>query len=215
MAYNMNVGITIFGSSLLTEWNFNEIIAEFKQFIETNSEFSLNIKTTNNLPLSNYEITYWSSEIPPCYFMYWGTLSYNNRLKIPSNVQINIVPYHYNNMNPICWTAGTWDSGLYPWIPWISQPFGYTYTPFPPWIYHATQDMVHEWIHALDALLSKLGFPEFPANHNIHDCELLGYKIENGWADCYKYYLSTITPQMYQAIEADSCRRPTCFFGLA
>jgi len=96
-------------------------------------------------------------------------------LKIPNNVQVNIVPYYYNSLLPICWTAGTWgsDYGMYG-KPWVSQSFGYEYTPFPPWNYHAAHDMVHEWFHALDDILIKLGFPEFPAGHDIHDCDIMG-----------------------------------------
>jgi len=206
MAYQMDVGITIFGSSPYPEWDYDAIILEYKQFIENNSKFSLNL-TINKYPaLANGEIGYWSGENPPCYFMGWWDLFNNTQLKIPNNVQVNIVPYYYNSVVPICWTAGTWgsDYGMYG-KPWVSQPFGYGYTSFPPWNYHAAHDMVHEWFHALDDILIKLGFPEFPAGHDIHDCDSMGYIIENGWADCYKYYLSTITDQMYQAIQSIAC----------
>ena len=209
----MNIGITTFGYSELPEWNFDDIIMEYKQFIESNSKFSLNLIINTYPSLSNNEIGYWNELIPPCYFMGPWTLYYETKLKIPDNVQVNIVPYHYNYLLPICWTAGAWggDYGLYG-KPWISQPFGYSYTQFPPWNYHAAHDMVHEWFHALDDILIKLGFPQFPNNREIHDCENLGYIIENGWADCYKYYLSTITDQMYQAIENNnpSCAEPRC-----
>jgi len=212
MTYEMDIGITIFGESALPEWNFDNIILEYKQFIESNSEFYLNLKINKYFPLSNNEIGYWSELTPPCYFMGSWNLLESTKLKIPNDVQINIVPYYHNSLTPICWTAGTWGGNweLYG-KPFISQPFGYSYNQFPPWTYHAAHDMVHEWFHALDILLIELGFPEFPANHNIHDCDNMGYIIENGWSDCYKYYLSTITTQMYQAIENNNnCQKPIC-----
>lgn len=215
MTYKMNVGITIFGDSTLPEWDFNAIIQEYKQFIENNSQFSLNLKINKYPLLTNTEIYYWSELVPPCYFMGWWSLTYNTQLKIPNDVQVNIVPYYYNSLTPICWTAGTWgsDYALHG-KPWISQPFGYTYTSFPPWTYHAAHDMVHEWFHALDDILIKLGFPEFPSYHDIHDCDKMGYIIKNGWTDCYKYYLSTLTTQMYQAIENNNCQKPTCSLNI-
>ena len=216
MTYQLDIGITIFGQSEsgLPEWNYDAITTEFKQFVESNSEFSLNLIINKYPPLANNEIGFWEQD--QCYFMAWWDLSTTNTERIPKNVQMNIVPYHYNSLLPICWQAGTWggDSGLYG-IPWISQPFGYGgFSSFPPWNYHAAHDMVHEWLHALDDVFLKLGFPEFPASHDIHDCEALGYKIENGWADCYKYFLSTITDQMYQAIQSTPCPQPDCNYEL-
>jgi len=64
MTYQMNVGITIFGSSLYPEWDYDAIILEYKQFIENNSKFSLNLIINKYPALANGEIGYWSGEIP-------------------------------------------------------------------------------------------------------------------------------------------------------
>jgi hypothetical protein len=57
--------------------------------------------------------------------------------------------------------------------------------------------MTHEWLNSLDIVFNSIGYPNFPSPEI---CDTFGFTIENGWQDCYKYYFSLITQQMYQAL---------------
>lgn len=198
----MNIGLTVFGAT--PQYPSDEIMLEYKQYVEQNSKFKLNITYNKYPPLQQSEIGYWSQQNPPCYFVSPWSLSPETKAKIPNNVKCNIVAWDTQGAN-ICWAGGTWgpDHGLHG-ISFVSIPFGWAPAePWGPWKYTYSQAYVHEWLHAVDIILNILGYPDVPS---ADECGKYGYDGTNdsGWANCYKFMLSTITDEMYAAI-SDEC----------
>lgn len=197
--YTMNIGITVFGSS--PNFPVDNIIQEWKTFIETYSNIKLNLVINKYTSLPDSDIWFWASGIgnsQPCYLMNPFALSAGTVQKFPTNVQVNIAFYYYNGLTPICLLGGTYDAGLNG-KPFVAIPFGeyLAQNDFPPWVYHSAQVMMHELLNSLDYIYNSIGYPNFPSPEV---CNTFGFTIANGWQDCYKYYFSLITQQMYQAL---------------
>lgn len=203
MVYTISIGITLFGNSIESEWIYSDIVNEFKEFIEANSQFKLNIVSNQYPSLQSSDIGYWDTQNPPCYFVSPQSLTQASIDKLPFNVGSNIVLYDYINLSPVCWGGGTYpkEYGI-DGVPFIAIPLNFgNNTPFYPWKRSGSQILVHEWLHALDDIFLGLGYPGFISSD---ECDTMGYTSINGWQDCYKRLLSEITIPMYQAISGST-----------
>lgn len=214
MTYRTTVGITVFGQPF--GYSASALISEFKTFIEANSQFEIVTVTQDIQPvLSDSEFFSWDCGtgvggtcFPSCttcyYFPTPWSLSDTNKQKLPKDVQCNIILYDYKNIPP-AFGGGMFngDVGINN-VPFIAIPLGaWPWADLPPcggWNIAQTGALVHEWLHAIEWIFSKIGYSSFS---NTDKCGDYGFTDSNDpcWTNCYKYILSLVTDPMYTALE--------------
>lgn len=196
----MNVGVLAFGTpSWYPSSAVDNMIAEYKSFVQNNSLIDLNLTVRKYSALADDEFQQWGS----CYFPAPWKLYQSTKDKFPTNQQSNIVLFDWKN-KPLCWGGGAWGGNVgingvpicfVPLGPWSNE-----LSPWGPWTLSKSQTLVHEWLHNLDMIFERLGYPLFESSD---ECERYGYSEENdpGWVNCYKSFLNQITEPMYRAID--------------
>lgn len=215
----MKIGVTIFGEP--SGYPTNAIIAEYKNFIEANSNLTLDLTVSRHEALSQSEL--YSGDGGLTWYIDVAFLTTIHRTYIPTDVQVNILLYNWLNLTPshggLTW-GGYGDptgnnipiSTFHMGAPGQSSPDG-------PWTYQLANAMTHEFLHALggapgdpgdSSILSILGFSNFI---DIDSCCFYGFNGFNwtpagcpppndpGWQNCMRFFLGQITPSMYTALE--------------
>jgi len=203
MSYKILVGITVFGEPI--GYSADALIEEYKQFIEANTQFILNIVVNKYSALADDEFVV--NNTTNCKYPAPWLLHSDTKLKLPMDVQINMILYDYKGYTP-CYGGGTWggDVGING-VPFIIVPLGaFPATDNLPscvnsictWKRSLSQVLVHEWIHGVNWLLTQKGFM-IPS---IDNCIDYGYTGNNdpGWQKCMKYILSQINVPMYESV---------------
>lgn len=201
--YPINIGMLIFGKTY-TSVNMDIVLNDAKQFLEQNSKLTINFITSYHPPLALDEQKDFQSG---CAWAAPWKLYNSTKALFPKYVSSNVVLYFYSGLGQ-CYGGGTFggDYGVNG-VPYSAIPFRETDSPWYGWSYNLTQNVVHEWLHALGSILCERGsYCDLPG---IDGAEKRGYTIDKGWKDWYKDWLSLITDDMYRKVYGNLPTEPT------
>jgi hypothetical protein len=190
----MKVSVTAFGQP--STFSLSKAVREFKSFIEDNSSIKLDIHLVQEDKLPAAEIPQY--ETPgTCFMVTPQSLSTQSRAKMPSNMKTEIVVYDTQDRTN-CFGGLHWG---YP-VPFIAIPYSNSLIWDLGWKTSLAPGLVHEFTHALYAILRAKGFDGFPDIDKAND---YGFTDQNdpGWIKFRKYCLGLITQEMANALMKD------------
>lgn len=192
----MKVGITAFGHP--KRYKILEGICEFQSFIEENSKLKVDIwfVQESNLPAGDIPLDRNNA----CYMVDQDKLSPDSKGKMPSDMETNIVLYDTQDRVPMCYGGLTW--GFRKPVPQISIPYNNDASWDRGWETSLAPTLVHEFTHALYALLRAQrieGFKDLPKIDRAHDYNFTE-ATDPGWINFRKWCLDKITQEMADAL---------------
>jgi hypothetical protein len=191
----MKVGLTAFGSP--SRYKILEGISEFQSFIEKNSKLKIDILFVQESNLS-------AGEIPPYkdgeYFMVTPeSLSSDSKGRMPSGMKTDIVVYD-TQLREKAVGGLTWGNEN---PPFICVPYNNDQPWDPGWKTSLAPTLVHEFTHALYALLEDKGIEGLPNIDRANDCNYTEEEADPGWFIFRKWCLEKITQEMAATLMAD------------
>jgi len=194
----LKIGVTVFGTP--SYFDVDAAVSEFKNFVEANSKFNLQI-TINKYPPLALDEYHSIPERSGCTFVDPWYVRPGTLAKLPLNVAVQIAIYDVQSTTP-CYGGLTFQpSNQTRNAPFIGIIFGDSVKSWgvePNWKTRTATALVHEFYHALNILAAKKGH-SLP---NPDEANRYGYTTENdpGWIRFDKFLYGQITDEIYKAL---------------
>ena len=196
--FPLKIGITVFGTP--SYFDIDAAVSEFKNFVEANSKFDLQI-TLNKYPPLALDEYHLMPGLGGCTFVDPWYVRPTTLAKLPLNVAVQIAIYDIQSTTT-CYEGLTFHpSEQTRNAPFIGIAFGDSVKSWgvePNWKTRTATALVHELYHALNILAAKRGY-SLP---NPDEANRYGYTIQNdpGWIRFDKFLYGQITDEMYKAL---------------
>ena len=196
--FSLRVGIVVFGTP--SYFSLDGAISEFKEFVEQNSKFVLDIvfNKYSLLALDEYHVM---PGMGGCKFVDPKYVHPETRARLPDDVEVQIMLFDIQSTK-VCYGGLAYQKSHYTKnAPFIGIPFGDSIKFWgvePNWKTKVATTLVHEFYHALTYIFRVKGI-KLP---NPDKANLYGFKSEDdpGWVKFDKFIYKKIEDEMYLAL---------------